>query len=266
MGAPPLPREHGAYSQLLLPLVVAWALASPTLAALGFTAAALAVFLAHEPLLIALGQRGPRAGRLRGRAAQGWLAVWTLTALAGIAVAASRADGATIVSIALPALLGAVASLLILRGAERTLAGELVIAGFLPALAFPVMMAQGVGLRAAGAAWVAWTLAGIGATAAVRAMIAHLKAPVGWSRRLALPFISWGTMGFVELAHAPHASLARAAVPVLLVASVVAAWPPHPRHLKKVGWLLLAASAATGLWLLALLDTHQVAGTISSSL
>ncbi|MDE3154816.1 MAG: YwiC-like family protein, partial [Acidobacteriota bacterium] len=81
-----LPREHGAYGQLLFPLVTALALGRPGAAALALAAAAIAAFLAHEPLLVLLGQRGTRAARERGPEARHWFT--GLAAMAAIAGAA----------------------------------------------------------------------------------------------------------------------------------------------------------------------------------
>ncbi len=46
-----LPREHGAWAQLALPLTTALAMALPGRAGLAFACSSCALFLAHEPLL-----------------------------------------------------------------------------------------------------------------------------------------------------------------------------------------------------------------------
>jgi len=56
-----LPQEHGAYGQLAMPLLTGLALGRPTPAGLTLAAAAVLGFVAHEPLLVALGRRGRRA-------------------------------------------------------------------------------------------------------------------------------------------------------------------------------------------------------------
>src|SRR5262245_28487506 len=68
-----LPREHGAYGQLLFPLVTALAVGWPTVAAYGLAVAGIALFVAHEPLLVVMGQRGVRAEREQTRRAWRWL-------------------------------------------------------------------------------------------------------------------------------------------------------------------------------------------------
>src|SRR5689334_17708106 len=76
-----IPREHGAYGQLLVPLITALAIGRPGVAAVALAVAIVAAFLAHEPLLVLLGQRGARVARDRRGPAMWWLAVF-----AGIAV------------------------------------------------------------------------------------------------------------------------------------------------------------------------------------
>ena len=57
------PREHGAYGQLALPLLTALLSGRPSGPAGLYAFAAVCAFLAHEPLLVLLGHRGPRAQR-----------------------------------------------------------------------------------------------------------------------------------------------------------------------------------------------------------
>jgi len=53
-----IPREHGAYGQLLFPLATALLIARPTAAALAIAGVAVTVFLLHEWLLVMIGGRG----------------------------------------------------------------------------------------------------------------------------------------------------------------------------------------------------------------
>ena len=64
-----LPREHGAYGQLLLPVLTAMAMGRPTLAAVALAASAAAAFVAHEPLMVLIGRRGARARGVQHRQA-----------------------------------------------------------------------------------------------------------------------------------------------------------------------------------------------------
>src|SRR5262249_5726331 len=81
-----LPREHGAYAQLLVPLATALALRPPSWSSVLFALAACCAFLANEPLLVALGHRGKRACELDGAHAVRRLAITACGAVvAGVA-------------------------------------------------------------------------------------------------------------------------------------------------------------------------------------
>src|SRR3954452_18893302 len=82
------PKEHGAYGQLLFPIVTALAAGRPGTVASLLSIAALCAFLAHEPLLVLLGQRGPRAARDQRMRAAAWGG--------GFATAAALCGGASI--------------------------------------------------------------------------------------------------------------------------------------------------------------------------
>lgn len=92
-----LPREHGAYAQLGVPLVVALAAGRPGVAAFAFAVGAIALFFVHEPLLSLAAELGGRA-RATARAARrlehnlaGELVLSSL--LAGAAAPAAMAAG-----------------------------------------------------------------------------------------------------------------------------------------------------------------------------
>src|SRR5579859_6158246 len=73
---PPLvPREHGAYCEIAVPLLTALWMRPPTFGTVAWTVAAVAAFVSHEPMLVLLGRRGARVRKLRGRAASILLAV-----------------------------------------------------------------------------------------------------------------------------------------------------------------------------------------------
>src|SRR5512146_2750682 len=85
-----LPREHGAYGQFLFPIATALVLGNRGLSAVALTVATSAVFVAHEAVLVLLGQRGGRAARQHWRAALAWLAACALIAAATGGVALAR--------------------------------------------------------------------------------------------------------------------------------------------------------------------------------
>jgi len=240
-----VPREHGAYGQLALPLAVALLSGTAGWAAWMFTLAALAAFVSHEPLLIKLGRRGDRA-----RVQAGSQALRSLIAIAGIGSLAAAAGLALGPSSARWSALGCAALALLLaaqvaRNAERSLTGELLAAATLPALAVPVALSAGVPTGRAVSVWLVWTLAFAAATCAVRDTVAHHKYGRPLSLRLApLAVIatlagSASALGWLQRAQAV------ALIPMLAALFAIAVRPPHPRHLRRVGWALLFASATT---------------------
>jgi hypothetical protein len=58
-----MPREHGAYFMLAMPLASALMGAGPSGGGLAWSAFAAIAFVAHEPLLVLAGRRGARRNR-----------------------------------------------------------------------------------------------------------------------------------------------------------------------------------------------------------
>jgi hypothetical protein len=142
-----LPREHGAYGQLAFPLLTAYAVAGVTSPALLVGGSAIAAFLAHEPLLVVAGRRGPRARREAGPRALRWL-----VATGGIAVAAGVAALMLAAPAARPWFLLPLAPALVVAIAlalddEKSAAGELAVALAFSSLAVPVCVAAGAPAR-----------------------------------------------------------------------------------------------------------------------
>ncbi|AUX20979.1 hypothetical protein SOCEGT47_014570 [Sorangium cellulosum] len=243
------PREHGAYGQLGLPLCAALAMGRPGLGACALALASVAAFLGHEPALIALGHRGPRALREDGgRARRRLLLLGAAAALLGglgLALVPPAARSALAIPGALAAALGA----LIARGVEKAALGEIVAAAALSSASLPVALGSGVSASAAWGAWAAWSAAFIASTFAVRTVIAHARSPIAWPRRLAAPVAVSGLLALAAGAGGLPRFAALAAAPMLLIAIVIAAAPPSPRALKRVGWALVGASALLGVLL-----------------
>ena len=134
---------------------------------------------------------------------------------------------------------------------EKTTAGELLAAAALAAASLPVALAAGAAPAVAWGAWGAWCLAFGTSTLAVRAVIAHARAPLAWPRRLAAPAaaIAIALIGCSAGVLMPSAAIG--AAPMLLLALAIAARPPGPRSLRTVGWTLVAGSVALGVALAA---------------
>ena len=251
-----IPREHGAYGQLLMPLVAACAVGRPSAASLSVAALAVSAFLAHEPLLVLLGQRGLRAARDQRTEARRSLILFGIAALAAgvlaVAVLPAPARAASVVPIGL----ATVAARLVATGRERTTIGEILVAVTLTAASLPTAIAGGASTRAAVTLTAVFSAAFASATLAVRAVIAHSTGSShGPSRRVGATVIMvlWlvlarlATLGLV-------ASVAPwAAAPVFALALLLLASAPSSQHLRVVGWALVGATAVTAVVLIAAL-------------
>jgi hypothetical protein len=242
-----VPHEHGAYGQIALPLAVGLAVGRPTLPALLLSGAALAGFMAYEPLLVATGRRGRRAREEDGSRA--WRAAGVLSGLAvllgapGFLVAPPLARWAALV----PPLLAAIVALLVWRGVERTTPGEVAVATALTSPGYPVAIAAGAGPATAGAAWLAWVLGFAAVTLAVQVLLARARGeardPGARSAMLVVALAALAA-GLAARTTVPW-TVPAAVAPLALAALAVIGLRPSPRHLKRVGWTILAASLAS---------------------
>ena len=250
------PREHGAYGQLLFPLATALAVGRPTPAALTLCAAAVCAFIAHEPLLVLLGQRGSRAHRDQQARAWRWFAVFGAIGIAlgafGIAVASPGAR----LALAPPAALAAVLVATIASRRERTLFGEVVSALTLASLSFPVARAGGSSVFAATACALAFAAGFTAATVCVHGVIAATRRPpasAARARGFATSVGVWSALALSVRLGAVSVAAPLAALPMCLAGCVLVAWPPSARRLLVVGWTLAGTSALEGLLLVAVL-------------
>lgn len=261
------PREHGAYAMLAFPVLSGLAVGGPSAPGVAFALLAVAGFLAHEAVLVVLGRRGERIRSAAGAAALRRLAVLGAAALASGVVFMAMAPPGALAWAVPPAVLGAWVMGLVLAGGTKTLAGELLVA-----VAFAVVHAP---VAAAGAEAhvttapvvvpvVVWAASFALATLSVHALKARFRGKAsavggGGGNRpptrvvLAAPGAAAAALAFAAVAQvtgaAPggvHLALPAAAlVPKALVVLAVSALDVHPRHLKRVGWSLVAADTAT---------------------
>ena len=247
-----IPREHGAYGQLVFPLATALAIGRPTVGAVALAAAGVAAFLGHESLLVVLGQRGARAGR-----EQCAEALRTLAWLGTIAVATSVA--ALILlnplarwALALPAVIALQLAIAVFSGRERTYTGEILAAATLSAISVPVAIGGGATLRAAFTVFAVFVAIFSVATTAVHAIIVRGGHPTG-PRRLVSAAVTLAAIAALYLlvrAGFVYSIAAWAAVPVSVLGLYLVINPPSPRQLRLVGWSLVAATATTSLLLI----------------
>jgi hypothetical protein len=244
-----LPREHGAYGQLLLPLATALAIADVDAAALLTSTAALTAFVAHEPLSVLLGRRGVRARRELHRRAVTWLVI-----SAGIAIAAGLGAVAATPSharwlFAWPLAPAAVLAGLLVTGREKSALGEIASAIAFAAIAIPIYGASAQSPLPGFV--VAFTFAGlfIVGTLGVRIVILGTRAggdlrAVRVTRRqlaIALVFVGIGLLLIWKSQAGTTAALA--ILPGMAFATSLAIRPPAGRRLRAVGWTMVSTTA-----------------------
>jgi hypothetical protein len=225
-------------------MVAALASGRPGLASLLLSLSAWALFFAHEPALVLLGRRGPRARAEAGSRAWGRLAMVGGAAVALGVAGLLVASPAVRWSMLVPVALGATFALFVALGRERSGLGEVLAAEALAGVALPIAMSSGVSPLDAGRAGMVWALGlpavvlpvrGIGArrrshdSAAAKLLpaLGALVAAVGLLGRLLVPF------DLIALA------------PLLLTSVWLAAVPPNPRQLRRVGWSLVGSTLLT---------------------
>lgn len=245
-----IPREHGAYGQLLFPLCAALLIGHPTPGAWLLSGAAVGAFLAHEALLVTLGQRGSRAAREQRDEARRSLALFGGFAVVTGVVALSVLPRPALLGLVIPALFASLVAVALFSHRERTTAGEIVVGAALASVAVPVALAGDVDVVAARTLFLVFASVFTVATMAVRGMIVrvtkrtdgpHWTAALGTSVLLPLALWALAREGRVA-AIAPWASL-----PVVLVGVGLTLRPPSPQRLRVVGWTLVAATLATTL-------------------
>lgn len=243
-----LPKEHGAYVQLGVPLLAAVFLAGGGLAAWAVTLGATFLFLAHEPLLILLGQRGARVLERDGAAARAALAV--RAGVGGVALLAALpamgARGAE--SFAIPGALGTCLLLLVRTRREKSALGEVLAPFALCAWGIPVMAAGGAALPRATAVAFIFAVSFAAPVLAMRAVIFgnRPRAPKHPIQAKALLGISVCAALGIAVARLAGFGLLGALAPMPVVAASVlyAVVLPSPRLLKKLGWSMATASLA----------------------
>lgn len=236
------PREHGAYVQLLVPLLTALGSRVPTFAAALLAVAACAAFLANEPLLVVLGHRGARMKARDGDRARTRLAFLVALACATGGGGLTLAGGEASMIAALVALPCLAVMLLAWRRAEHTFAGEAIAAVAVSGLAAPVAVANGVSPATALWIWGAWSL-GFGATViAVHRVIARHRHPAGLADLVSAIGMVAAVIAVILLS---RASL-YPALPLVVLAFGVILWPPRATRLRALGVAVTVVAATTG--------------------
>jgi hypothetical protein len=242
-----LPREHGAYFQLGIPLIISYLRCAANLAMVELTVAAALAFLANEPLLVVLGHRGRRLYDQDGDRARLSLAVLIPAAIALAVLGLLRAPWAAAAMAAVVAVPALAVFALAWRRAEHTCAGELIAAIALTGAAAPVVVAGGMAPGAALAMWLGWSVGFAATVLAVRRVIARHKrrgrAPqaLGWILGPALVAAAVGCAAAGE--QVPGIAIA---APLAALAAVLAIAHPAATRLRAIGVAIAVAAAGSG--------------------
>jgi hypothetical protein len=248
------PREHGAYAQLGFPLLTGLVYSGGHPGAWAFAVAAVAVFLAHEPLAVIMGMRGVRLRDALVAPARRRLWVVAGVTVAALAGAALVAPGRAWQGALIPGLLGLALVPLFLTHRIKTMAGEAVVAAALSSSLLPVALSGPPDWPGAWVAVAVWLGAALPAIASVHAVKAwHKGRPRARWLVAGAPALAVlvGVVGIGAAAWWPYPALrALAVLPPALAVLGVAVIRPHPRHLKRIGWAMVAANTAALLLLL----------------
>lgn len=237
------PREHGAYAQLAAPLVAALVVRVPTASAVLLALAAAAAFLANEPLLVALGHRGPRLREaIGGKARRRCLVLGCVAVVAGTSALAVARE-ATLASAAVPLALAIALIALAYRRGQHSVVGETVAAFALPAAAVPVAVASGVMPASALVLWAAWSVGFAASVAAVHRVIHRNRRSASYVDRVLAGACASAVAAAVAIACVePRVAVA---LPLLGISLGLLVWPPKARYLRRIGVALVVAASVS---------------------
>ena len=251
-----IPREHGAYGQLGFPILTVLAAGRPSLAAMLLVVASAAAFVAHEPMLVQMGHRGPRAKRELAQQARRML--WATSALA---IAAGLTGGWLMPppirwTVVIPALFALAAFPLIAWRTHKQVGGEIYLAVSLSAAALPAGAASSLRIQDATLCAAIFALGFSAATLAVRGTIAVQRREASSAMRVGAAALALANLLLVAAATSrlsAHPLSWTAALPLSMLTAALAAAPPSARQLYRIGWGLTAAATATAVVLVGLI-------------
>lgn len=230
-----------------MPLAAGLALGRPGATAVLLVLGVVLAFLAHEPLLVVLGQRGRRVkDALGARALQRLVVLGAAAAICGALALALASTTVRLAALA-PAALAAPVLPLVAARLEKTVAGELLVAAALAACAAPVALAAGAPPSWAWGAVATWFLSFAAATLPVQATLLWARTK-GARERRPLAAAGAAAIGLAALGLAAAGVLpwpaAVAVLPTATAAVAVALAKVRPQAFTKVGWSLVGASIA----------------------
>lgn len=241
-----LPKEHGAYAILGVPLVTALIIAGLTPVTSLLTIATVAVFLAHEPLLILSGGRGVRARDAAPHAKRILVARLVIAIICGglaFWLANPVAQGAMMVCGVFAVAEFAVSS----AGHSRTLAAQILALAGLAMPSAVILTAGGIDATSATLFLLIWFAGRIATTVSVRLVIAQHKTSTSWKTLATCDGLLLAAGGVLVGGIAMGDRQWLASIPLLMTAVALRIRPPHPKYLKQIGWSLLAVNVVSGI-------------------
>jgi hypothetical protein len=240
-----MPKEHGAYAELALPMLTVLLGVHPNWTTLLYAIATVAFFLAHEPLLVVLGQRGRKQQREQFKRARLHLAVRTLVGVLGGAIAFGMSSWQQRIWLLPSVGLFLLVSVAVKMGKEKTAWGELTATVCFTSVSLVLGTSVGLGWQTSCLVMAVWTFTFWLATLAVRSTSQSRKQIWPWERFAALV----GSLVVLLVSGWLLAKDLRPWALALLFPSalsfVLGILQPHPRHLRRMGWGVVAVTMIT---------------------
>jgi hypothetical protein len=219
--------------------------------------AMIALFLAHEPVLVLLGYRGPRVLETDlTRAGWGLVAALGVGTAMGV-LALDAAPPAARWAFAVPIPLVATLVYCAFTGREKTSVGESIAALAFASAAIPLCAVAGSPATGVAIA-LAFAVLFVDFTLAVRVIVLRTRGggnarAVDRTRRAMLATILLGGSLMVIAASSGWLGwgAAAATAPGIVFGGALALFPPRATRLRRVGWTLIGVSALTSVLLIA---------------
>ena len=238
------PKEHGAYAILGIPLVAALFVGNINAVVVLILSAAITGFMAHEPLMIALGRRGRRALLAAPHASSRMsLLIVIFLCSGGMAFWWASAD----VRLALMAclLLAGIGFLLSAAGLQRTLPVQVLDMASLTLPSSAMLLAGGIDQHLIIRLTAAWMMGRIATTTAVRSAIAKLKTSHQGKIAAGTVAILSGFGAFIMI------------IPMLAAAIWIRFLPTRLIQLRRIGWILLGVNVMSAILMIVFLTLES---------
>lgn len=243
------PKEHGAYAILGIPLVAALFVGTINAVVVLILVAAITGFMAHEPLMIALGRRGRRALLAAPQASSRLMLLLVVFSCSG-GMAFWWASLDVRLALVTCLLFAGIGFLLSAANLQRILPVQILdIAGLtLPSSA--MLLAGGIDLDLVIRLSAAWIVGRVATTTAVRSAIAKRKTSLHGN----VPIMNEALFAIMVVA-CPIAILTglsefMAITPMVAAAICLRFVPSRSIQLRTIGWLLLGVNILCAAWMI----------------